>query len=136
MQSRHDYTGPTLLLLVTLIAIALQAIKLGSRLIVLEKWPTAGQWGQLAVVIWLLIELWEGKEWSRVVTMLFYVAASIVGVIVLCIMWPKAPTSMLVVSTFIVLLAATNALILGLSRSLRTYLAERRIIGSETQPDS
>lgn len=131
MQPNRDYIGQTLLLLVTLIAVALQALKLGSRAVLLEQWPTASQWGQLALVTWLLISLWEGKEWARVVTMLFYAFAAVVGVSVLCLMWSKAPMSLRVGSLLIVLLACTNALILGLSRSIRAYMAERRAAGSD-----
>jgi hypothetical protein len=126
MQPEHSHRGRTLLLTVTLIALALQALKLGSRGVVLGEWPTASQWGQLALVAWLMMSLWEGKEWARVVSMLYYAFAAIVGAIALYLMWPKAQASLRLVSTLIVVLAGLVVMILAFSGTLRTYMAERQ----------
>ena len=126
MQPEYNHRGRTLLRTVTLIALALQALKLGSRGVVLGQWPTAGHWGQLALVTWLMISLWEGKEWARVVSMIYYAFAAVVGAIALYLMWPNAEASLRLVSALIVVLAGLVVMILAFSSRLRTYMAERQ----------
>jgi hypothetical protein len=126
MQPEHNHKGRTQLVAITLIALALQAIKLVSRGVLLQKWPAGGQWGQLCLVLWLLFCLWEGKEWARVVSGVFYTLGSIVAVVVLIIMWSGAPASLRVVSILTLVLTSWVSFVLWFSDDLSIYLAERR----------
>ena len=126
MQPEDSQRGRTLLVAVTLVALALQAIKLGARVMILHRWPTAAQWGQLALVVWMVMSLWEGHNWARIATALYYTLAAAVGVVMLLVMWPEANTSLRVVSILIVLLAGGVSIVLWLSPALRLHLAERR----------
>src|SRR5687767_12008920 len=49
--------GRNVLVAVTVIALALQAIKLVSRVVLLDRPPTAGQWGQVALVVGVMVSL-------------------------------------------------------------------------------
>ncbi len=126
MHHEHSQKGRTQLVAITLTALALQAIKLVSRGVLLQKWPAGGQWGQLCLVVWLLFCLWEGKEWARVVSGIFYTLGAVVAVVILAIMWPGAPASLRVVSLLTVVLTVYVSAVLWLSDALSVYLAERR----------
>lgn len=115
-----------LLIAVTLVALGLQAIKLGWRALLLHAWPTASQWGQLALVSWLVFSLWGGEAWARVASALYYSLAAAVGVVVLCLMWNRMDPSLRLISGLIVALAGGLSLVLWFSGALRAHLAERR----------
>jgi hypothetical protein len=133
MQPALSQKGRTLLIAVTLIALALQAMKLGSRGLLLHRWPTAGQWGQLGLVVWLVISLWEGKAWARVAAAIYYSLAALVGVVFLFLMWPKTQAPLLVLSVLTVVLAGAASLVLWFSDGLRWYMAERRAANQPPQ---
>ena len=126
MPDENTHRGRTLLVAVTLVALALQAIKLVSRGVLLQKWPAGGQWGQLCLVVWLLFCLWEGKEWARVVSVVFYTLGSIVAVVLLVVMWSGASAPLRVVSVVTVALSTWVSFVLWLSDDLSVYHAERR----------
>ena len=117
--------GRTLLVAVTIAVFALQALKLGSRVLLLDQRPTAGQWGQLALVVGLVVSLWEGRNWARVAAALYYTLAAIVGAAALYLMWDKANPALRVVSVLIVVLAVGVAIVLWFSDALREYMARR-----------
>jgi hypothetical protein len=116
MAKHFNYRGRAraLVVAVTLIAIALQALKLGSRGFLLHQWPTIGMWGQLAMVIGLLVYLWEGKTWARVVTAVYYSLAAIAGAATLIIVWSSAEAALRAASILIILLAGAAAILLWL----------------------
>ena len=125
MQSDDTQKGRRLLVTVTLLAVALQALKLASRGLLLHQWPTAGQWGQLGLVAWLLFSLWEGKPWARVACAAYYSFATVTGAAILYLMWSKADVALRLVSLLIVILAGFVSVVLWFSGALRWYLAER-----------
>lgn len=124
-ENAYSQIGRTLLIIVTVIALALQALKLGSRGLFLGKWPTGGQWGQLCIVVWLLFSLWEGKSWARIVTALYFSLAAFVGSGVLVLMWPGASPALRAVTVVILLLCVVEAAILWFSTALRWHMSER-----------
>lgn len=130
-QNSYSQTGRILLIVVTVIALSLQALKLGSRELFLGKWPTGGQWGQLCIVIWLLFPLWEGKAWARIVTALYFSLAAFVGSGVLALMWPGASPALRAVTVVILLLCVIEAAILWFAPSLRWHMAERHAAAGE-----
>jgi hypothetical protein len=125
MRPEDSNRGRMLLIAVTLIALALQAIKLGSRALVLHKWPTALQWGQLALVLWLVFSLWGGEAWARIVSALYYSLAAVAGAVLLCLIWHKMEPLLRFISVLIVALAGSVSLVLWFSGALRSYMAER-----------
>ena len=126
MEERKSNCGRSLLVAVTIIAVALQALKLGSRGLLLHRWPTAGQWGQLALVVWLLISLWEGKAWARVVAALYYAVAAVGGAVFMFLAWWRIEPPLRVVMLLITLLAAVEAAVLAFSADLRAYMSMKR----------
>ena len=99
----------------------------------LHKWPTAGQWGQLALVVWLLVSLWEGKNWARVATAAYYTLATLAGVVGICLMWHGVGPALRGVLLLTVVLTAAVSYALWFSLPVRLYLAERL---AEQQPSA
>ena len=126
MSQQLSRRGRNVLVAVTVVALALQAVKLVSRVVLLDKPPTGGQWGQVALVAWLMMSLWGGAEWARVVAAAFYTLGTVVGVVLAFFAWWGVGPAMRWV--LLVTLALTGALAATLwwSESLRFYLAERR----------
>jgi hypothetical protein len=125
MQPGPADNGRRVLVAVTLLAVALQAIKLVSRAVLVDRWPSGGQWGQLGLVIWLLLSLWDGKNWARVAAAAYYTLATLAGILLLWFMWDRVGPALRWVTVLTILLAAVVASVLWLSPSLRRYMAER-----------
>ncbi len=123
--------GRALLLWVTVLALMIQAIKLGSRGVVLGRWPTPGQWGQLVLVVWLLFMLWEGTEWARVTCAIYFSLATVAGIAATYVMWERVGTSLRLVGVFVTVAAAGVSLVLWFSRALRGHLAKRLAAGRQ-----
>ena len=128
----NRHWGRSLLLAVTLIAVAMQALKLGSRGVLLHRWPTGGQWGQLALVAWLLISLWERKAWARVAAAVYFSLAAVAGGgFLFFVAWWRIEPPLRIVSLLIVALAGLAAAILWSSTSLRSYMTDRSTAGND-----
>lgn len=123
----QDERGRNRLIGVTLTALAHQIIKLGSRGVFLHQWPTAGQWGQLALVVWLVISLWEGKEWARIATALFYSLATLLGAVATAIIWSKVGVALRIVTLLTLVITAGISATLWFSDAVRAYMAAQRL---------
>src|SRR5688500_9758888 len=87
----HKTMGRFLLVLVTVLALGLQAAKLGSRSLLMDRPPTGGQLSQLAIVVWLLVSLWQGQRWARLANAIYYSLMTAVGVVLLLLAWEGLP---------------------------------------------
>ena len=119
--------------MVTILALGLQALKLGSRRLLIGEWPTGGQWGQLCIVAWLLFSVWEGKNWARVTAAVYFTVAAVAGGAIVLLMWSKAGVGLRAVSLVIVAGAGAASAVLWFSGALRHYMAERLAAGGDDE---
>src|SRR5438105_1297276 len=119
--------GGAWLLIITLLAVSAQFLKLGSRYLVLHENPAMSQWGQVGIVLTLLIYLWEGKSWAPVVLQIYYLVGFIAGTVIEAINWQKSGTAMNIVQLLILAIVINISLILAFSSTLRAHLEERRL---------
>lgn len=115
--------GRRILVAVTLAILLMQAIRLTARFILVGPAPTMGMWGQAGLAVWICMELWEGKEWARVLAGIYFFLAVFVGMAILVLM--KMTPALQTVSAVQVLLAAAIAITLAKSASLQLYMARR-----------
>ena len=126
MPQQRTRKGRNVLVAVTVIALALQAIKLVSRVVLLDRPPTAGQWGQVALVVGVMVSLWGGAEWARVVAAVYYTLATVVAAVMIPFAWRGVGPAMRWVLLLTLALTAVVSATLWFSETLRVYLAARR----------
>jgi hypothetical protein len=119
---RTRLRGRNLLLTITAVAAVLQIVKAVFH----HAWPTLGQWSQLLMVVSMFAWLWDGYNWARIGTSLYYLAVSMAGGLTLFRMWSKAVPSGVVMVLLFIAVTAWIATAISFSPSIRHYLVCRR----------
>jgi hypothetical protein len=114
--------GRAWLLGITLVAAILQIAKLA----IVGTWPTLGQWAQMLMVVSMFTWLWDGYNWARIATALYYLAVSVGAILVIVLGWPQADRTGLLMLLSFAVVTLSMAGILWFSSSIRHYVLTKR----------
>ena len=117
--------GRNALVFVSLVALAVPLLSIGSRYFLMDRSLRGGQFAQAGLALWLTTELWSGKGWARVALAVLFTLGTAAGGVLAALYWPNASPALLAVTGSILLLSAAAAGVLWFSPGLRWHLAER-----------